>query len=130
VPSESYDLVLAGQVVEHVRKPWAWLPELARVTRRGGLVAVINPVSWRYHEAPVDCWRIYPEGMRSLFEEANLEVLISVWESLETPQYRRFRPGVSLRNQSARRRLLTRALGRFGFTVERAYDTITIGRKP
>jgi len=32
-------------------------------------------VSWPYHEAPVDCYRYYPEGMKSVFEEADLQIL-------------------------------------------------------
>ncbi len=129
IPDNTYDIVLSGQVIEHVRRPWKWLPELARVTKPGGLVITINPVSWIYHEAPIDCWRIYPEGMRALYEDASLTVVISVWESLETPQYRKLQPGISREDQSAKRRMVNQILGRLGFAVERAYDTITIGKK-
>jgi SAM-dependent methyltransferase len=129
VSDEAYDITFSGQVIEHVRKPWKWLPELARVTRTGGLLITINPVSWTYHEAPVDCWRIYPEGMRALYEEARVQVVLSQWESLETPQFRASIPGDSREAQSRRRRIGYSVLGRVGFPVERAYDTITIGRK-
>src|SRR4051812_37137093 len=44
VPDDVYDITLSGQVIEHVRKPWRWLPELVRVTKRGGYVITINPV--------------------------------------------------------------------------------------
>src|SRR5712671_1897710 len=60
----SYDLVVSGQVLEHVRKVWVWIRELARVCRPGGHVITVNPVNWAYHLAPIDCWRIYPEGMK------------------------------------------------------------------
>lgn len=129
IASEFYDLVISAQVIEHVKKPWLWLAELARITKVGGLVITINPVSWVYHEAPVDCWRIYPEGMKALYEQAGLTVLTSFWESLETPQYRRYRFGTSLEHQSKARQVLTKVFGRIGFAAERAYDTITIGRK-
>jgi hypothetical protein len=33
-----------------------------------GMSSSVNPVSWVFHEAPVDCWRIYPEGMKALLE--------------------------------------------------------------
>src|SRR5207249_4485149 len=69
-----YDIVLSGQVLEHVKKPWTWIKEVARVCRKGGFVITINPVSWPYHEAPVDCWRVYPDGMKALYDEAGLEV--------------------------------------------------------
>lgn len=129
IQSDSYDFVLSGQVIEHVRRPWMWLPELARVVRPGGLVATIGPVSWTYHEAPVDCWRVYPEGMRALYEDAGLETILSRWESLEEPGYKRYCPGVSREAQGPRRRLLYGLLGSLGLPVERAYDTVTIGTK-
>ena len=129
IPDESYDVVISAQVIEHVRRPWKWLREVARVTRVGGLVITINPVSWIYHEAPIDCWRIYPEGMKALYEDAALTVLLSRWESLETPQFRKHSPGVSIEHQTPRKRAISKILGRLGFPVEAAYDTITIGRK-
>ena len=72
-PSDAYDIVLSGQVIEHVRKIWLWIKELTRVCKVGGLVITINPVSWPYHEHPIDCWRAFPEGMRALYEDASLE---------------------------------------------------------
>ncbi len=80
-PDGTFDIVVSGQVIEHVRKPWLWIPELARVCKPGGVVLTVNPVSWPYHEAPIDCWRIYPEGMRSLCEDAGLTVELSLFES-------------------------------------------------
>jgi SAM-dependent methyltransferase len=129
IADDSYDFVLSGQVIEHVKRPWKWIPELARVTRNGGWVVTINPVSWIYHEAPVDCWRIYPEGMKALYEDSALTVIFSHWESLETPNFRRYTPGISREAQSFRQRLILDILGRLGFPVERSYDTITVGRK-
>ena len=129
IPDASYNIVLSGQVIEHVKKPWIWIKELARVTKPEGLVITINPVSWDYHESPIDCWRIYPEGMKALYQEADLTVLFSTFESMETPRYRRFLPGRSIENQSSKKRIYYRILGEFGLPVERAYDTITIGIK-
>jgi SAM-dependent methyltransferase len=129
IESASYDIVLSGQVIEHVRQVWVWVQELARVCKAGGLVVTINPVSWPYHEAPVDCWRIFPEGMRALYESAGLQVRISCWESLEANGYRRHIPGRSAEWQTPRMRFVYRCLGMFGLPVECAYDTITVGAK-
>src|SRR5918998_1346463 len=62
IPENRYDIVLSGQVFEHVRRVWVWMRELVRVCKVGGVVITINPVSWPYHEAPIDCWRAFPEG--------------------------------------------------------------------
>lgn len=129
IPDEAYDVVLSGQVIEHVRKPWKWMPEVARVTKTGGRVVTINPVSWSYHEDPIDCWRAYPEGMKALYEEAGLEVELSRWGSEESPGYRRYVPGISLVCQPPFLRRAYKILGLLGLPVERSYDTITVGRK-
>ncbi len=83
IANDAYDVVLSGQVIEHVRKIWRWMPELARVCKPGGLIITINPVSWPYHEEPFDCWRIYPEGMKALSDDAGIDVVLSKDESLE-----------------------------------------------
>ena len=124
-----YDIVLSGNVMEHIRKPWIWIKEVARVCKKEGLVITITPVSWPYHEDPIDCWRVYPEGMKALYEEAGLEVIESTFDSLEVSSYRRSIPGRSPEWQSRSWRVTSQLLGRLGFPVERAYDTITIGEK-
>jgi SAM-dependent methyltransferase len=83
VDDESYDIVLSGNVVEHVKKIWKWGKELHRVVKKNGFVITVNPVSWPFHEAPVDCWRIYPEGAKALFEDAGFSILHSSFECLE-----------------------------------------------
>jgi SAM-dependent methyltransferase len=130
IASNSYDVILSGQVIEHVSRVWTWMRELARVIKPGGVVVTINPVSWPYHEAPIDCWRIFPDGMKALCEEAGLKVEKCFFESLESPQFANALPGRSAEWQPRRLRLLFQFLGRLGFPVEKAFDTITIARKP
>ncbi|MDY6905336.1 MAG: methyltransferase domain-containing protein [Thermodesulfobacteriota bacterium] len=119
-PTESatFDVVFSGQVIEHVRKPWLWLREAARVCKDGGLVITISPINWEYHEAPIDCWRIYPEGMRALYEEAGLDMIICKEGSLDDQRHECSATGVS---------------GRKGLKAERStlpIDLIAIGKKP
>ncbi len=132
--SNSYDIVLAANVIEHVRQIWIWVKELARLCRPGGYVVLISLVSWTHHKAPVDCWRVYPDGMRVLFDEAGLMEELARFESLECPEYPRLIPGVSktfaLRIYGRRWVYMNRLLGYFKCPVEAAYDTIAIGRKP
>jgi SAM-dependent methyltransferase len=71
---ESFDIVISGSTMEHVPEIWLWVPELARMVRRGGLLAILTHTMWNYHPHPVDCWRIMPDGMEYLFDLAgNLE---------------------------------------------------------
>lgn len=130
IEDDTFDVVFSSQVIEHVRKPWLWLRELARVCRPGGHVLTINPVSWPYHEAPVDCWRIYPEGMRALHEEAGLLVQLSLFETLEVDAKLGMRivPGTSDvgGRWSDVKRLVKRAIG---WPVLCAFDAITVAQK-
>jgi SAM-dependent methyltransferase len=83
IESDTYDIVISGQVMEHVKKIWVWIEELKRITKKNGLVILIVPVSWPYHAVPVDCWRIFPEGMRALLDDRGLRILECDFKSLE-----------------------------------------------
>ena len=67
-----FDIVISGSVMEHVEAIWLWIPELARLIRPGGMLAIITHTHWKYHAHPVDCWRIMPDGMRFLFDETKV----------------------------------------------------------
>lgn len=129
VEDNVYDIVLSAQVIEHVRKPWIWMREVARICKPGGIVITINPVSWPYHEAPIDCWRAYPEGMMALYEDALLSIVMCKWESLESTGYKRYIPGRSREQQKGFSGLAYKLLCKVGLPFERSYDTVTIGRK-
>lgn len=133
VDSDVADIVIATNVMEHVRKPWVWIKELTRICKPGGYVITINPVSWPYHEYPIDCWRAYPEGMMALYEEGGLTIITSRCESLEDTHLRRHIPGRSLGNIYDHGGWGTRAFVKtmelLRLPVERPYDTVTIGQK-
>ena len=73
----SFDIVFACNVLEHVRRPWLWVPELARITRPGGMVALVAPVTFGKHRCPYDCWRVLPDGARVLLEDAGLVAIFA-----------------------------------------------------
>ena len=70
-----FDVVISGQCIEHVPMPWRWMKEIARIVRPEGSVCIIGPHSWEYHQAPLDCWRVWPDGLRACMEDAGLAVL-------------------------------------------------------
>lgn len=133
---DKYDIVFAAQVIEHVRKPWLWLPEIARACKPGGKLIVICPTSWPFHEAPYDCYRIYPEAMKALGEEirgVSLELARCV--SLEPipvdVQWENIIPGVARDWQGDNQRY-SRVSGSGAVVdtcVMRAFDTIAIWTK-
>jgi len=69
---KSFDVVISGQTLEHTRKPWRWIQDVASLAKPGGIIWIAAPNTFHYHEYPIDCWRIWPDGMRAIFDEAGL----------------------------------------------------------
>ena len=63
----SYDVVISGQCLEHVEDMYAWADEAIRILKPSGLMFISAPYAWHEHRYPLDCWRIFPDGMRWLF---------------------------------------------------------------
>ncbi|MGJ8668066.1 MAG: class I SAM-dependent methyltransferase [Oceanococcus sp.] len=82
-----FDVVVSGQALEHVEFVWQTVTEVARVLKPGGLCCLIAPSAGPEHRYPVDCWRIYPDGMRALAKFAKLETVdvYSQWKKDEHP---------------------------------------------
>jgi SAM-dependent methyltransferase len=147
VETASYDIVLSGQVMEHVEKFWLWMTEIKRVTKEGGLIITINPVSWPYHEAPFDCWRIFPQGIKALAEEMQLNCIMALFESLEKEYLinkfgsLKLIPGISYnyfepKKITAKKIKWNKFIRKFSMLeylqipLEVAYDTISVLQKP
>ena len=78
-----FDIVFSTNVIEHVRMPWIWLKEIYRIIKPGGYVIKMCPgITTAYHESPIDCWRIWPEGFNSLLTYAGFEDIRGTTEHL------------------------------------------------
>ena len=73
IPDGEYDIVISGSTIEHVTAFWEWVPELVRVLRPGGFLALVAPHGYREHRYPIDCWRIFPQGMEYLLRMVGLQ---------------------------------------------------------
>jgi SAM-dependent methyltransferase len=144
IEGETYDVIISGQVIEHVKKIWVWLAELKRILKKDGTLIIINPISWPYHAFPVDCWRIFPEGMKALCEDCGLHLLQSEFESLEAEHFSKTKtptiPGQSYTFMDQRKKIFLikfwnvlihylPIVRKLKVPVEVAYDTITLAKK-
>jgi SAM-dependent methyltransferase len=73
--ANSADLVISGQTFEHIEYPWLAIKEIARILTAGSLACIIVPSKGQIHRHPVDCYRYYPDGLKSLAKWAELDVV-------------------------------------------------------
>lgn len=66
IPEESFDVIISGQCMEHVEDLKEWISPMKKILKKDGLVCIIGPNKFKEHRHPVDCWRIFPDGMRFL----------------------------------------------------------------
>jgi SAM-dependent methyltransferase len=71
----SFDGALCTQVLEHVFTPEAFLREICRVLRPGGVLVLTVPFVWDEHEQPHDFGRYSSFGLRALLERTGFEVV-------------------------------------------------------
>jgi len=142
VLGNAYDIVVSSNVMEHVRMFWKWFDELKRVIKPGGLIITVAPISWPYHEAPVDCWRVYPDGLRALYDSTGLTDVFTTFESIEADAFINTNtpliPSVTTGNPKKVKivKAYNAILKYLPFTrifrvpITVAYDLISIGQKP
>ncbi|WP_320173135.1 methyltransferase domain-containing protein [Maridesulfovibrio sp.] len=75
--NNSFDVVISGQVFEHIEFFWETMKEIARVLKAGGLLSIVvpGPFGVAYHACPVDCYRFFADGMIAMARYAGLEVI-------------------------------------------------------
>ena len=61
----SEDVVISGQTFEHTEFFWETMLQIARVLKTHGLCCILAPSSGPEHRYPLDCWRVYPDGLRA-----------------------------------------------------------------
>lgn len=74
-PDASFDSVLATEVLEHVFAPDAFLEDVRRITKPGGLFLLSAPFLWDEHEQPRDYARYTSFGLTHLLETHGFSVV-------------------------------------------------------
>ena len=71
--SNTVDVVISGQVFEHIPFFWATTFEIARLLKPGGVFIMTAPSRGHKHMR-VDCWRYYDDGVRAMAAYTGLTV--------------------------------------------------------
>lgn len=72
--SESVDVVLSTQVLEHVVNPQLYLEESYRILKPGGKLVISTHGYWMYHPDPTDFWRWTSSGLKKVITEPGFQV--------------------------------------------------------
>lgn len=67
----SFDCVIATEVLEHVPDTYNYLKEIYRILKPTGTLFFTTPFLWPLHEIPHDEYRFTPFAMKRLLGEAN-----------------------------------------------------------
>ncbi|EAS51291.1 conserved hypothetical protein [Aurantimonas manganoxydans SI85-9A1] len=67
---ERFDLIIADQVFEHLKKPTAAARNVHAMLRPGGYFIIATPFLLRVHASPIDCNRWTETGLAQLLEDA------------------------------------------------------------
>lgn len=70
LPDGCADAVISGQCLEHCKNPFKLVNEMFRIAKKDAYVILTAPWTFPIHRYPIDCWRILPDGMRLLIEDA------------------------------------------------------------
>jgi hypothetical protein len=73
--TKEYDVIISGQCMEHVNRPWDWIKLIKKHLKKTGITCIIAPHTWGEHKHPIDTYRYFPDGMRDLFNHAELTVI-------------------------------------------------------
>ena len=76
--SESYDLVISTEMLEHV---WDWrsvINNIKNITKPGGIMLITTrSKGYGFHGAPFDFWRYEKSDMKDIFADLDIELLES-----------------------------------------------------
>jgi SAM-dependent methyltransferase len=88
IASQSVDLIICIQVLEHVCDPSAVISEMYRILRPGGTLLLTTHGTMFYHPTPNDYWRWTETGLEKIFREhatfsqLNVEPIMGTFETL------------------------------------------------
>lgn len=86
---ETYDTVVALQVIEHCQNPKKAIQEMIRITKPKGTIIISAPFIFYYHKSPKDYYRFTEDALKDLTKNTkNRKIIpqgnriITIWQLL------------------------------------------------
>ena len=72
----TYDVIISGQLFQHLEYFWLTMSEIERVLKPGGYVCIIAPSAGPKHGGNMpNCYRFHEDGLAAMAKYVDLEVL-------------------------------------------------------
>ena len=86
IEDNTYDIIISGQLFEHLEFFWLTMSEIERVLKPGGYICIIAPSSGPKYSGDIpNCYRFQEDSLKAMAKYADLEVIhTSIDEIKET----------------------------------------------
>lgn len=72
---ESFDVVISTCTLEHIKDWKKAISNIKNICKPNGIILIIVPSDWPYHECPYDFWRYKKEDIKSIFSDCSILLL-------------------------------------------------------
>ena len=84
IEDNTYDVVISGQIFEHLEFFWLTMSQIERVLKPGGYVCIIAPSAGPKHGGNIpNCYRFHEDGMKAMAKYVDLEVIHTSVDNIE-----------------------------------------------
>ncbi len=78
----SFDIVISTCSIEHIQDWIESISNIKNICKTNGIILIIVPSDWPYHEYPYDFWRYKKEDIKNIFSECDI---LKLDEDVKTP---------------------------------------------
>jgi SAM-dependent methyltransferase len=72
---ENFDMVICTCTLEHIKDWKGAISNIKNICRTNGIILIIVPSDWPYHEFPYDFWRYDREDIENIFSDCDILAL-------------------------------------------------------
>ncbi len=72
---ESFDVVISTCALEHIKNWKEAVSNIKRICKPNGIILIIVPSDWPFHEYPYDFWRYKKEDIINIFSDCDILIL-------------------------------------------------------
>lgn len=76
IEDNTYDVIISGQLFEHLEFFWLTMSQIERVLKPSGKVCIIVPSAGHKHDGDMlNCYRFHEDGLKAMAKYVDLEII-------------------------------------------------------